>query len=201
MNNLLERLHASFFFFILTTPDRFMKIGSYLPSVILISVAMMFRGLRCWVDAGWKHDHPSKNNDSPSPNVITWSKRTRPVLHVLATMLATHLLGIALFFTARSSWFLGDQKVDSWQSGSAILLKIYLVTRAHCHICPLSTSLRIIEDPLRAKTRCCSFLAYLEGIEPLLHVNCDLHHHITEFLFGCFASRHARTSAFPCPSR
>ncbi|KAG6918119.1 hypothetical protein DXG01_016307 [Tephrocybe rancida] len=34
-NNLLERLHASFFFYVLTGPERFLKIGSYLPSAVL----------------------------------------------------------------------------------------------------------------------------------------------------------------------
>lgn len=111
MNNLLERLHASFFFFILTTPDRFMKIGSYLPSAVLISVAMMFQGLRCWVDAGWRPDHPLENKSDHSPKTPIWSKRSRPVLHVLAMMLMTHLLGVALFLIIRSSWFLDGQKV------------------------------------------------------------------------------------------
>lgn len=111
MNNLLERLHASFFFFILTTPDRFMKIGSYLPSAVLISVAMMFRGLQCWANARWKPNHSSKSESDHSPKTIVWSRRNRHVLHVLTMMLVTHFLGAALFLMIRSSWFLNDQKV------------------------------------------------------------------------------------------
>ncbi|KAF9265553.1 Gaa1-domain-containing protein [Marasmius fiardii PR-910] len=79
-NNLLERLHASFFFYIMTGPERFLKIGSYLPSGIAISVAMMFTGLQTWIEA-------AKNN------------RTRPVLPViLKIMLPTHALGGILYF-------------------------------------------------------------------------------------------------------
>ncbi|KAF9454645.1 Gaa1-domain-containing protein [Macrolepiota fuliginosa MF-IS2] len=111
MNNLLERLHASFFFFILTTPDQFMKIGSYLPSAILISVAMMFRGLRCWVDAGWRPDHPHSKKGDHSPRIPVWSRRSRPVLHVFAMMLMTHLCGVVLFLIVRSSFFLYRQKL------------------------------------------------------------------------------------------
>jgi len=81
--------------------------------VILISVAMMFRGLRCWVDAGWKPDPLPEDKDSHSPKKIPWSKRTRPVLHVLATILMTQLLGTVLFFTTKSSWFLGNQKLHA----------------------------------------------------------------------------------------
>jgi len=39
MSNLLERLHASFFLYIMTTPSSFLKIGSYLPSAVVIAVA------------------------------------------------------------------------------------------------------------------------------------------------------------------
>jgi glycosylphosphatidylinositol transamidase len=112
MNNLLERLHASFFFYLLTTPDHFLKIGSYLPSAILISVAMIFRGLRYWVDAGWKLNHRIKNDGDSSPNTITWSRRKRHVLHVLTIMLVTHSVGIAIFFVVQSSFFLSNQKVS-----------------------------------------------------------------------------------------
>jgi glycosylphosphatidylinositol transamidase len=112
MNNLLERLHASFFFYLLTTPDRFMKVGSYLPSVVLISVAMIFRGLRCWVDARWKLNHRIKNDSDSSSNTITWSRRERPVLRVLTIMLVTHSVGVAIFLVIQSSFFLSNQKVS-----------------------------------------------------------------------------------------
>jgi glycosylphosphatidylinositol transamidase len=115
MNNLLERLHASFFFFILTTPDRFMKIGSYLPSAILISAAMIFQGLRCWVDARWHGhtDQPTQKKGDRSAETIAWSTRSRPVLPALTLMLLTHSLGVTLFFATQSFWFLNDQKVGA----------------------------------------------------------------------------------------
>lgn len=111
MNNLLERLHASFFFFILTAPDRFMKIGSYIPSVILISIAMMFQGLRCWVDAKWSSARPLKEKANDSHKNVSLTQ-IRPVLPALVIMLLTHLLGTAVFFAIRSPWFLNDQKVE-----------------------------------------------------------------------------------------
>ncbi|CAK5265049.1 unnamed protein product [Mycena citricolor] len=89
-NNLLERLHASFFFYILTTSDWFLKIGSFLPSAVLISVSMMFGGLKIWSDAGWIRDRGDEKSDPQ------WLERSRPVLPVLAIMLCTHLLGAGL---------------------------------------------------------------------------------------------------------
>lgn len=112
MNNLLERLHASFFFYLLTTPDRFMKIGNYLPSAVLISVAMIFRGLRCWVDAGWKLNQRIKDDGDSSSDAITWTRRKRHVLHVLTIMLVTHSLGAAIFLSIQSSLFLNNQMVS-----------------------------------------------------------------------------------------
>ncbi|KAK7054720.1 Glycosyl phosphatidyl inositol protein transamidase complex subunit [Paramarasmius palmivorus] len=83
MNNLLERLHASFFFYVMTAPDRFVKIGNYLPSAVLISVGMMFSGLKAWVDAA-KPEKP------------------RPVLEAIFIMTTAHLVGVVAFVMIKS---------------------------------------------------------------------------------------------------
>lgn len=96
MNNLLERLHASFFFYILTDALNFKKIGTYLPSAILVSVGMMFQGLDIWTAAGWRVDAtPSSKTQQGETEV--WVRRKRPVLAVLFIMAATHLIGASLF--------------------------------------------------------------------------------------------------------
>ncbi|KAG7092639.1 hypothetical protein E1B28_008980 [Marasmius oreades] len=101
-NNLLERLHASFFFYIMTGPERFLKIGSYLPSGIAISVAMMFAGLKAWVEAAKTH-------------------RTRPVLAViLKYMLPTHALGGIVYLAITSGL------VDSVPKMVALCLIIFV---------------------------------------------------------------------------
>ncbi|PPQ63089.1 hypothetical protein CVT24_005944 [Panaeolus cyanescens] len=100
MNNLLERLHASFFFYIMAERGWFLKIGHYLPSAILISVAMMFQGLRKWVDAGWIEVDGTEKSD---PSRV-WVRRTRPVLPVLAIMILTHMSGLVLFVSLSSTW-------------------------------------------------------------------------------------------------
>ncbi|RDB21477.1 GPI transamidase component gaa1 [Hypsizygus marmoreus] len=115
-NNLLERLHASFFFYIMTGPDRFLKIGSYLPSAILVSVAMMFGGLRVWVDAGWKVQSGSEKplaGSSTNTTPLKWSKRQRPVLDVLCIMAFTHILGALLFSLISTSWYIEHQTMAS----------------------------------------------------------------------------------------
>lgn len=122
-NNLLERLHASFFFYVLTNSDRFVKIGNFLPSAILISVAMMFGGLHVWVDAAWVWTNASKGeveenekksveNKRPEPQPTTsphtamgWVRRRRSVLDVLFMMIGTHIFGASTFFVLSSQWY------------------------------------------------------------------------------------------------
>ncbi|KAJ7097739.1 Gaa1-like protein [Mycena belliarum] len=114
-NNLLERLHASFFFYILTAPDRFLKIGSFLPSAVLISVAMMFGGLREWSDAAWILDAttPLEKKEATGQTSGPWIQRSRHVIPVLGIMLSTHLLGGILFSALTTSWFSNNQMVAS----------------------------------------------------------------------------------------
>ncbi len=111
MNNLLERLHASFFFYIQTTPDAFLKIGHYLPSVIVISVAMMFGGLKQWVNAGWRQREASEGLN------IKWERRPRQVLEALLLMLATHIFGGSVFLLASKGWLpVSSGERNSWVS-------------------------------------------------------------------------------------
>jgi glycosylphosphatidylinositol transamidase len=108
MNNLLERLHASFFFYLLTTPRTFLKIGLYLPAPIMISVSLLFGGLQAWVQAGWRlvvRDVDEKKRkekgqsslNASSGQVTEWETRPRPVIEAVAVIIATHALGAVVF--------------------------------------------------------------------------------------------------------
>ncbi len=90
MNNLLERLHASFFFYLLTGPTTFIPIGKYLPSAVLIGIGMELNGLHRWVSSGWRCV-------SESDGIRRWSRQRRPVAIVFSIMLGTHLFGLFLF--------------------------------------------------------------------------------------------------------
>lgn len=48
MNNLLERLHASFFLYLLPEPFQFLSVASYLSAPILLGAALTISGLRKW---------------------------------------------------------------------------------------------------------------------------------------------------------
>lgn len=103
-NNLLERLHASFFFYLLPEPGSFTKIGNYLPSAVVISTAILFSGLRSWVQAGWiEVPVPgSKEGQTRGGQTMKWERRSRPSLQTVLIILATHACGLPLYFI--SSW-------------------------------------------------------------------------------------------------
>jgi GPI-anchor transamidase subunit GAA1 len=112
MNNLLERLHASFFFYIMTTPSSFLKIGSYLPSAVLVAAALMFGGLGEWVNAGWveveDEDPPAeraKAADAAYTSRKKWVPRRRDLLGAFMVAVASHLVGLTLFVIISQAWF------------------------------------------------------------------------------------------------
>jgi len=98
-NNLLERLHASFFFYLLPDPGSFSKIGNYLPSAVVISTTMLFSGLRSWVQAGWVEMPVPGSKDGQT---MKWEHRSRPSLQAVLIILTTHAWGTPLYFI--SSW-------------------------------------------------------------------------------------------------
>ncbi|CAL1704592.1 unnamed protein product [Somion occarium] len=114
MNNLLERLHASFFFYLLVLPSTFLKIGTYLPSVILVSVSMMFTGLGEWVDARWYQPKQSSIEEKAANGQAKSEAipRPRPVLKALSIVLLTHLAGIALFYLRTLSLASGSETMS-----------------------------------------------------------------------------------------
>lgn len=52
LNNLLEKLHQSFFFYLLMSTERFVSIGTYLPSAMLVAVNFTFTSIALWIRSG-----------------------------------------------------------------------------------------------------------------------------------------------------
>lgn len=52
INNLLEHLHQSFFFYILLNANRFVSIGNYLPAAMLIAGSFTIAALALWAESG-----------------------------------------------------------------------------------------------------------------------------------------------------
>lgn len=63
LNNLLERFHQSYFFYMMAATNRFVSIGQYMPSLCLLCVAMLIRALSLWVTT----QQDNEEEKSPKP--------------------------------------------------------------------------------------------------------------------------------------
>lgn len=54
VNNLLERFHQSFFFYLLVASDRFVSIGDYMPSLGLMVAALLIKAFITWLGINQK---------------------------------------------------------------------------------------------------------------------------------------------------
>lgn len=71
LNNLLEHFHQSFFFYLLMSPNRFVSIGTYLPSAMLVAVNFSIMAIALWIRSGrpprgpaeGRHELPAKEAD------------------------------------------------------------------------------------------------------------------------------------------
>ena len=63
LNNLLEHLHQSFFFYLLMHTDRFVSIGTYLPSAMLLAANFTIMAISLWVKSGQSSQSPKTEKD------------------------------------------------------------------------------------------------------------------------------------------
>lgn len=54
LNNLLEHLHQSFFFYLLMHTNRFVSIGTYLPSAMLVAANFTIMAVALWLRTGYE---------------------------------------------------------------------------------------------------------------------------------------------------
>lgn len=106
LNNLLEHFHQSFFFYLLIASYRFVSIGTYLPSAMLIAVNFTFAAIGLWIETGRPKEKPvplaSEKNENevaallqdesePFPQPV--KRVERPMLLPLAFVIGVHSLG------------------------------------------------------------------------------------------------------------
>lgn len=181
-NNLLERLHASYFFYLLTGPGTFVQIGKYLTAAVLVGIGMELEGLKAWVDSGWGLEEEEFEKPTTPPHgdtkstVITppvsaprvrrqaWRRRRRPVLQALALMIGTHLFGWLAFVLITSPLFVRRLQVS---------LKL---TLANCHLVLISTSDREIHHPSPGQSQLVSRLCHSSHYLTLICDNAFAHH-------------------------
>lgn len=77
LNNLLEHLHQSFFFYLLIHANRFISIGTYLPSAMLIAVNFSIAAIGLWIASGRPESVPNPAATAPAAAVKSESNSTK----------------------------------------------------------------------------------------------------------------------------
>ncbi|KAJ3499756.1 hypothetical protein NLG97_g83 [Lecanicillium saksenae] len=67
LNNLLEHLHQSFFFYLLMHRDHFVSIGTYLPSAMLLAANFSIMAIFLWVKSGQAVESKPQSSDKTKP--------------------------------------------------------------------------------------------------------------------------------------
>ena len=95
LNNLLEHLHQSFFFYLLLTPRRFVSIGTYLQSALLISSSYSLTAIAEWNKG---------NKGSKSAGHVVYSIGILVIAYAIGFMLFTGLNIITLMDTTKKMY-------------------------------------------------------------------------------------------------
>ncbi|KAK8091666.1 hypothetical protein PG997_002027 [Apiospora hydei] len=76
LNNLLEHLHQSFFFYLLMQKERFVSIGTYLPSAMLIAANFTITAIALWVKTGYAPKTKEKKEGADAKKADQKSEET-----------------------------------------------------------------------------------------------------------------------------
>lgn len=90
LNNLLERLHQSYFFYLMPSLSHFVSIGYYMPAFGLLAVILLLRAMELWVQLSTppaRSEDDSQSEKEPSTGVLS----------VLTPLVISHLTGVALY--------------------------------------------------------------------------------------------------------
>lgn len=189
INNLLEHLHQSFFFYMLLEAKRFVSIGTYLPAAMLLAANFSITAVLLWVLSG-RSPEPIPNIASPTaggagaqgakpdvtlvtsgdslaivPSALLATSERR-LLAPVALIAAAHILGLAPFYIFNNA-------------DTNSIISVFFTTSAVITLLPLVTAL-ILSHALRlhrqelALAQCFSLLLLGIAVAALSTVNFSL---------------------------
>ncbi|XP_014214858.1 glycosylphosphatidylinositol anchor attachment 1 protein isoform X1 [Copidosoma floridanum] len=104
LNNLLERFHQSYFFYILPCTDRFISISLYMLSLVLMVASLFIKAYSMWLrlqDINVKAEAEQKNADDKKTSKVKISEFS--VGCIASEILWTHAIGFTLMSSPRLS--------------------------------------------------------------------------------------------------
>ncbi|XP_059470243.1 glycosylphosphatidylinositol anchor attachment 1 protein [Neocloeon triangulifer] len=87
LNNLLERFHQSFFFYLLPSNNRYISIGLYMPCICLLAGSLLIRAFAMWLKLNESIQDESSGIATDWPAVVQ---------NIGVSWIAIHLLGFVL---------------------------------------------------------------------------------------------------------
>lgn len=86
INNLLERFHQSFFFYLIVSSDRFVSIGDYMPCLALMVAVLLVKALVQWLSIV---DHQSSSDNAADDQPLNYN-----FIGVGKTFFLVHAIGL-----------------------------------------------------------------------------------------------------------
>ncbi len=106
LNNLLEHLHQSFFFYLLMQSGRFVSIGTYLPCAMLVAVNFTIMAIFLWIQSGSPQkpesqvDSVIENIEKPTPLGLVQGGNIKPIAMEVAPNVQERQLFLPLVVVA-----------------------------------------------------------------------------------------------------
>ena len=134
LNNLLERFHQSYFFYLLPSTDRYVSIGIYTVPFILIIATLFIKAFSIWLrlqDLGDKKMEDVVKKEDKKENKKDKQDKNEPeefdIGFVAMEFLWTHTLGFLLMSSPR--WLISTTtEFLKWQTESATYLVLAMIT-------------------------------------------------------------------------
>uniref|UniRef100_A0A8C7IEG6 GPI-anchor transamidase component GPAA1 n=1 Tax=Oncorhynchus kisutch TaxID=8019 RepID=A0A8C7IEG6_ONCKI len=126
LNNLLERLHQSYFFYLMPSLSRFVSIGYYMPAFGLLAVILLLRALDLWVQLGAS---PPGTEDGVAGGVqVSYGPSSPGVLSILTPVVISHMTGVALYTLPILSQEMAVQHFPVSETEAVVLTAIAIYT-------------------------------------------------------------------------
>jgi len=86
LNNLLERFHQSFFFYLQSATNRYISIGLYMPPFGLIGGVLALKAACLWIETLNKVEERDKNKDTEDKNDVDYSLLSMTSIYIVHHM-------------------------------------------------------------------------------------------------------------------
>ncbi|CAH0551800.1 unnamed protein product [Brassicogethes aeneus] len=94
LNNLLERFHQSFFFYLLPSSDRYISIGLYMPAVCLIAASLIIKAC-----AKWCKLQETPENESGKKSLARKGMDNINFERIITIFLLAHIIGMLIKYS------------------------------------------------------------------------------------------------------